>query len=204
VSFGNTYLGRYPEVPNSGFQGKLLEVRVWRFARSQSEIQANMTYFLTGRELGLSRCWTLNEGFGTAIGGKTTNRATGTVLGDATWEESEIPIKVNLNAQERLTRSTGLEDYGYWFKEMAKQQKTQADVPFRRGRIWALGFGRVGKFWFIGFSAKLLGISSANCLQTSLLSYIRSGQTHRRSQRLDNGTLTNNKNGEKLSWISKT
>jgi cyanobactin cluster PatC/TenC/TruC protein len=137
VSFGNTYLGGYPEVPDSGFQGKLLEVRVWRFARSQAEIQANMTYFLTGRELGLVRCWTLNEGFGTAIGGKTTNGATGTVLGDATWEESEIPIKVNLNAQERLTRSTGLEDYGYWYQEMAKQQKTQADVPFRRGRIWA-------------------------------------------------------------------
>ncbi|MBE9213355.1 cyanobactin biosynthesis PatC/TenC/TruC family protein [Plectonema cf. radiosum LEGE 06105] len=136
ISFGNTYLGRYPEVPDSGFHGKLLEVRVWRFARSPAEIQANMTYFLTGRELGLVRCWTLNEGFGTAIGDKTTNRATGTVLGNATWEESEIPIKTNLNAQERLTRSTGLEDYAYWYKEMAKQQKTEADSIFWRGRIW--------------------------------------------------------------------
>lgn len=124
-------------MPDSGFHGKFLEVRVWRFARSQAEIQANMTYFLTGRELGLVRCWTLTEGFGTAIGDKTTNRAMGTVLGNAAWEESEIPIKVNLNAQERLTRSTGLEDYAYWYKEIAKQQTIQADVPFRRGRIWA-------------------------------------------------------------------
>jgi len=136
MSSGSTHLGRYPEVPDSGFQGKLLEVRVWRFARSPVEIQANMTYFLTGRELGLVRCWTLKEGFSTAIGDKTTNRAMGTVLGNATWEESEIPIKVNLNAQERLTRSTGFEDYAYWYKEMAKQQKTEADPIFRRGRIW--------------------------------------------------------------------
>ena len=137
LSFGNTYLGGDPDVPDSRFQGKLLEVRVWRYGRSPAEIQQNMTYFLTGRELGLVRCWTLNEGFGNAIGGRTTNRVGATVLGDVTWETSEIPIKVNLNAEERLVRSTGLEDYGYWFTEMAKQQKTEADPPFRRGRIWA-------------------------------------------------------------------
>ena len=137
LSVGNTYLGGQPDVPSSRFQGKLLEVRVWRYGRSPAEIQQNMTYFLTGRELGLVRCWALNEGFGSAIGGKTTNRVGATVLGDATWETSEIPIKVNLNAEERLTRSTGLEDYGYWFKEMAKQQKTEVDPPFLRGRIWA-------------------------------------------------------------------
>ena len=137
LTVGSTYLGSQSDVADSRFQGKLLEVRVWRFARSQAEIQANMTYFLTGRELGLVRCWTLNEGFGNAIGDKTTNSAVGTAIGDATWEAVEIPIKINLNAQERLTRSTGLEDYGYWFKEMAKQQKTEADPPFRRGRIWA-------------------------------------------------------------------
>jgi cyanobactin cluster PatC/TenC/TruC protein len=136
ISFGNTYLGRYPEVPDSGFYGKLLEVRVWRFVRSPAEIQANMTYFLTGRELGLVRCWALNEGFGTVVRDKTTNQAMGTVLGDATWQESEIPIKTNLNPQERLTRSTGFENYAYWYKEMAKQQKTKAVPFFRRGRIW--------------------------------------------------------------------
>ena len=135
--FKNSYLAGHPKQPDSGFQGKLLEVRVWRYARSLSEIQANMPYFLTGRELGLIRCWTLTESFGTTIGDRTTSKAIGTVVGDATWEESEIPIKINLNAQERLTRSIGLEDYGYWFREMAKQQKTEADPPFRRGRIWA-------------------------------------------------------------------
>jgi cyanobactin cluster PatC/TenC/TruC protein len=34
--------------------------------------------------------------------------------------------------------STGLEDYGFWSQEMAKQkaQQTEPDKPFRRGRIW--------------------------------------------------------------------
>ena len=110
---------------------------MWRYGRSQAEIQANMTYFLGGTELGLVRCWGFTEGFGNTIGDKTTSRVGGTASGDATWEDSEIPIKTNLSAQERLTRSTGLEDYGYWFKEMAKQQQTEPDPHFRRGRIWA-------------------------------------------------------------------
>jgi cyanobactin cluster PatC/TenC/TruC protein len=137
AALGSTYLAGHPTTPGSGFQGKLLEVRVWRYGRSAAEIQQNMTYFLTGNELGLIRAWSVNEGFGKTITGKTTNRAVGTVQGEATWEMVEIPIKVNLNAQERLTRSTGLEDYAYWFKEMAKQQPLTTPTGYRRGRIWA-------------------------------------------------------------------
>lgn len=137
LSFGNTYLGGDPDVPDSGFQGKLLEVRVWRFARSLSEIEANRLYPMTGRELGLVRYWSLTQTVGSTLHDKTTNRAVGTLSSDAVWEEVEIPLKLKLDPQERLTRSTGLEDYGYWYKEMAKQQKTEADPPFLRGRIWA-------------------------------------------------------------------
>ncbi|WP_375471021.1 LamG-like jellyroll fold domain-containing protein [uncultured Nostoc sp.] len=136
LSFGNTYLGGDPDVTDSRFQGRLLEVRVWRYARSLTEIEAKRLYPMTGRELGLVRYWSLNETVGT-LHDKTTNRAVGTLSGNAVWEEVEIPLKLNLDPQERLTQSTGLEDYGYWFKEMAKQQKTEADPPFRRGRIWA-------------------------------------------------------------------
>ncbi|MEH2335255.1 LamG-like jellyroll fold domain-containing protein [Nostoc sp.] len=136
LSFGNTYLGGQPDVPDSRFQGKLLEVRVWRYARSLAEIEANRLYPMTGRELGLVRYWSLNQTVGSILADKTSNRAVGTLSGDAVWEEVEIPLKLKLDPQERLTRSTGLEDYGYWFKEMAKQQKTEADPPFRRGRIW--------------------------------------------------------------------
>ncbi|MFM6509626.1 MAG: cyanobactin biosynthesis PatC/TenC/TruC family protein, partial [Dolichospermum sp.] len=39
---------------------------------------------------------------------------------------------------ERKLLSTGLEDYGFWSQEMARQkaQQTEPDKPFRRGRIW--------------------------------------------------------------------
>lgn len=136
AALGDIYLGIHPDLPDSQWQGKLLEVRVWRYDRSHAEILSNMTHYLTGRELGLMRCWRMNEGLGTMVGDKTSNRAVGAITEGMTWEESEIPIKVKLDPQERLTRSTGLEDYGYWYKEMAKQQTTEAQPPFRRGRIW--------------------------------------------------------------------
>lgn len=138
ATIGSTYLGIHPGTENSQFQGKLLEVRVWRSARSQSEIQQNLTYCMTGRELGLVRCWSLLEGFGTTIGDKTTSRAIGSVEGETvTWEESELPLKVTLDPQDHLTRSTGLEDYAFWFKEMAKNQQLTTPTGYRRGRIWA-------------------------------------------------------------------
>ena len=39
---------------------------------------------------------------------------------------------------ERKLLSTGLEDYGFWSQEMARQKakQTEPDKPFRRGRIW--------------------------------------------------------------------
>ncbi len=39
---------------------------------------------------------------------------------------------------KRNILSTGLEDYGFWSQEMARQkpQQTEPDKPFRRGRIW--------------------------------------------------------------------
>jgi cyanobactin cluster PatC/TenC/TruC protein len=45
--------------------------------------------------------------------------------------KKEEEIKVRLEA-------TGLEDYGYWWQEMAKAQAAQGErKPFRRGRIWS-------------------------------------------------------------------
>ncbi len=39
---------------------------------------------------------------------------------------------------ERKLLSTGLEDYGFWSQEMARQkaQQSEPDKPFHRGRIW--------------------------------------------------------------------
>ncbi|MBE9236408.1 cyanobactin biosynthesis PatC/TenC/TruC family protein [Anabaena aphanizomenioides LEGE 00250] len=47
--------------------------------------------------------------------------------------EPKPPVEI-----ERKLLSTGLEDYGFWSQEMARQkaQQTEPDKPFRRGRIW--------------------------------------------------------------------
>ena len=136
---GSTYLGGHPNLPDAQFCGYLTEVRVWRLARSQADIKANMFYRLTGRELGLIRYWPMKEGLGTKIYDKTTYRALGDLEGEITWETVDIPIKQKLTPQEQLERSTGLVDYAYWYKEIVKLQKakTMPDPPFRRGRIWA-------------------------------------------------------------------
>ena len=136
LTFGNTYLGGKPDKPEYRFQGKLLEVRIWRFARSQEDIEANRLYPLTGRELGLVRYWPLNETVGTTLHNKSTSPAVGTVSGEAVWEEVEIPLKLKLDPQEKLLQSTGLEDYAYWYRVIAKQQEPVTDPSFRRGRIW--------------------------------------------------------------------
>jgi cyanobactin cluster PatC/TenC/TruC protein len=39
---------------------------------------------------------------------------------------------------ERHLLATGLEDYGFWWQQMAKEQSSQKEKkPFRRGRIWS-------------------------------------------------------------------
>ncbi|AFY58674.1 hypothetical protein Riv7116_6332 [Rivularia sp. PCC 7116] len=43
-------------------------------------------------------------------------------------------------AEASMSAATGLEDYAYWLKTIAKEQATKSDrerKPFRRGRIWA-------------------------------------------------------------------
>jgi cyanobactin cluster PatC/TenC/TruC protein len=51
---------------------------------------------------------------------------------------SSLPEPQQSQEIERKLLSTGLEDYGFWSQEMARQkaQQTEPDKPFRRGRIW--------------------------------------------------------------------
>lgn len=42
-------------------------------------------------------------------------------------------------ARKKISAATGLEDYAYWLKTIAKEQAAKAGEerkPFRRGRIW--------------------------------------------------------------------
>jgi cyanobactin cluster PatC/TenC/TruC protein len=159
------------------FAGKITEVRIWKVARTQQEIQQNMHQHLQGNELGLVGYWLLNEGTNNIAYDKTSNANHGIING-ANWVQSEVPLtstesNLELGVTKTMTKekkttnssqvpqnkteeqktsqnqqkteeikshllATGLEDYGFWWQEMAKKKSEQSepDKPFRRGRIW--------------------------------------------------------------------
>jgi hypothetical protein len=67
------------------FQGCISEVRIWNYARSESQIKADMSGTLTGAEEGLIGYWKLNEGSGTIAHDSTPNSNNGTLVGDPVW-----------------------------------------------------------------------------------------------------------------------
>lgn len=129
-------LGGQADFPNRFFHGKISEVRLWNRPRSQGEIQRDMSHRLRGDEPGLTDYLPLSEGSGIIAKDRTSNPHNGKIC-NASWSQSLIPIVDEASAIERLTNSTGLEDYGYWWKRLVKEYSPEEiDVPFRRGRIW--------------------------------------------------------------------
>jgi len=78
-----TYIGT--SYAPEAFNGTISEVRVWNYARSESEIKADMYEELTGSESGLAGYWKLNEGAGTIAHDSTANNNHGTLEGDPVW-----------------------------------------------------------------------------------------------------------------------
>lgn len=78
-----TYIGT--SYAPEAFDGTISEVRVWNYARSESEIKADMFKELTGTEEGLAGYWKLNEGSGTIAHDSTANSNHGTLEGDPVW-----------------------------------------------------------------------------------------------------------------------
>ena len=66
------------------FAGQLTEVRLWNTARTQAEIQANLSRRLSGNEPGLVGYWAGDEKVGGTIHDKTSQGNHGTIHG-ATW-----------------------------------------------------------------------------------------------------------------------
>jgi hypothetical protein len=67
------------------FNGTISELRIWSYARSQSDVKADMSSELTGAEAGLIGYWRLNEGSGTTAHDSTANNNTGTLYGNPVW-----------------------------------------------------------------------------------------------------------------------
>ena len=78
-----TYIGT--SYAPEAFNGTISEVRVWNYARSESQIKADMFKELTGTEEGLAGYWKLNEGSGTIAHDSTANDNHGTLHGDPVW-----------------------------------------------------------------------------------------------------------------------
>jgi len=85
--------GDNPTWPGRFFHGTLDEMRIWETARTEQEIQDNMTVELTGSEPGLVGYWNMNEGTGTSISDISGNGNTGTLLnmGEDAWVEGFTP-----------------------------------------------------------------------------------------------------------------
>lgn len=126
-----------PGYGNYLFNGKISEVRVWNKVRTAKDIQSKLVHRLKGDEAGLVGYWPLSEGSGTLAREKAKKPQNGKIYGEAIWGQSMMPIIDPPDPKDRLLNSTGLEDYGYWWKKLSEQQADKPRVPFRRGRIWS-------------------------------------------------------------------
>ncbi len=75
------YIGRVVLASGSGvyFQGQIDEVRLWNYARTQTEIRRDMCRRLTGNEPGLAGYWRLDECRGTTAFDSSVNGNHGTL-----------------------------------------------------------------------------------------------------------------------------
>jgi len=84
-SYTNLLIGEAPAYPGRKFDGKIDEVRVWNYARSEGEIQADMHRRLNGDEPGLVGYWRFDEGTGSTTSDSTANGNDGTLVGVPDW-----------------------------------------------------------------------------------------------------------------------
>jgi len=87
-----TWGGRY-------WHGQLDEIRVWNLARTQQEIQDNMTTDLTGNESGLAAYYPFNEGTGNSLGDMSQNTNDGQLLNmqESDWMNGYEIIPIDLS-----------------------------------------------------------------------------------------------------------
>ncbi|MFN8154718.1 MAG: LamG-like jellyroll fold domain-containing protein [Bacteroidia bacterium] len=116
VSPTDIYIGEDPTWSGRTFNGTIDEVRIWNIARSQNDIQANMTTSFSGTEPGLVAYYKMDEGLGSAtISDATTGGNDGNlnsfVLANA-WVSGYELINndvtvLGLEAPNNLTAFTG-------------------------------------------------------------------------------------------------
>ena len=91
-------LGDNPTWPGRFWNGRLDEIRIWEIARTEAEIQANMSVELTGTETGLVAYYPMNEGSGSVLGDASGNENTGQLINmdDTSWVDGFQPVTADL------------------------------------------------------------------------------------------------------------
>jgi hypothetical protein len=82
-SNSDLYIGNYIASPVEDFDGLIDEVRIWRVARTQAEIVANMHRAIRWPQLGLVGSWSMDEGSGQVVYDASGNGNNGTLGSDA-------------------------------------------------------------------------------------------------------------------------
>lgn len=96
VNRTNRYIGRSNWSGDAYFDGKIDDVRIWNRARTQAEIQANLSRQLTGTESGLVDYYNFNTNSGNSAIDSTATQRNGTIVG-ATRTSGFLPTSIAVN-----------------------------------------------------------------------------------------------------------
>jgi concanavalin A-like lectin/glucanase superfamily protein len=88
------------------FTGSIDEVRVWNFARTQSEIARDMGFRLAGNEPGLVAYYHFDEGTGMAVHDATGRLGDGKILNGATFTPSGVALRCRQEPTRAHTQPT--------------------------------------------------------------------------------------------------
>jgi concanavalin A-like lectin/glucanase superfamily protein/DnaJ-like protein len=79
-----------------GLDGSLAEIRIWKTARTQAQIESNMNQTLTGNEPGLMGYWRFAEGSETTAADSSGHGFDGTLMGnDVLWSKEIPPVMLH-------------------------------------------------------------------------------------------------------------
>ena len=91
-------LGDNPTWPGRFWNGRLDEIRIWEVARTEAEIQANMSIELTGNEEGLVAYYPMNEGTGMVLADASNNGNDGQLINmdETAWVDGFQPVTADM------------------------------------------------------------------------------------------------------------
>lgn len=84
-------------VTNGFFDGVLDEVRIWDFARTQTEIRGTINSELSAAQTGLVGRWNLDEGSGTVVNGSAGTTTNGNIVNTGSAWVAGAPFNLNFN-----------------------------------------------------------------------------------------------------------